>query len=66
MDAAGLTDSANASPEGLRHASGVAAVSKGIPLNLVQRWLGHAQVTTAAIYADALGEEERCIAIWMW
>lgn len=66
MQAAGVTDPANASPKGLRHAFGVAAVGKGIPLNLVQRWLGHAQVTTTAIYADAIGEEERSIASRMW
>ena len=44
---------------------GVAAVSAGIPLNLVQKWLGHAQLTTTAIYADAVGEEQ-CIAARMW
>jgi integrase/recombinase XerD len=66
MDAAGLTDPANASPKGLRHAFGVQAVSRGIALNLVQRWLGHAQVTTTAIYAEAVGEEERHIASRMW
>ncbi len=66
MGAAHLIDPANASPKGLRHAFGVAAVGKGIPLNLVQRWLGHAQVTTTAIYADAVGEEERSIASRMW
>ena len=43
--------------QGLRHGFGVAAVSAGIPLNLVQKWLGHAQLTTTAIYADAVGEE---------
>ncbi len=55
-----------ASPKGLRHAMGVAAVGQGIPLNLVQRWMGHAQLTTTAIYAEAVGEEERCIAARMW
>ena len=39
---------------------------KGIPLNLVQRWLGHAQLSTTAIYADAVGEEERHIAARLW
>jgi site-specific recombinase XerD len=34
---------------------------KGHPLNLLQRWLGHAQLATTAIYADAVGEEERGI-----
>jgi len=62
---AGL-DGPQASPKGLRHAFGVAAVSAGIPLNLVQKWLGHAQLTTTAIYADAVGAEEKDIARRMW
>ena len=65
MEAAGL-DGPHASPNGLRHGFGVAAVSAGIPLNLVQRWLGHAQLTTTAIYADAVGAEEKEIARRMW
>ena len=36
------------------------------PLNLVQKWLGHAQLTTTAIYADAVGSEEKDIARRMW
>jgi hypothetical protein len=27
-------------------------------LNMVQKWLGHAPLTTTAIYANAVGEEE--------
>jgi integrase/recombinase XerD len=65
MDAAGL-DGPQASPKGLRHGFGVAAVSAGIPLNLVQKWLGHAQLSTTAIYADASGAEEKDIACRMW
>ena len=65
MEAARL-DGPHASPKGLRHGFGVAAVSAGIPLNLVQKWLGHAQLTTTAIYADAVGEEEQSIAARMW
>ncbi len=56
----------HATPKGLRHGFGVAAVSAGIPLNLVQKWLGHAQLSTTAIYADATGEEEHDIARCMW
>jgi integrase/recombinase XerD len=59
MAVAGL-DGRQASPKGLRHGFGVAAVSAGIPLNLVQKWLGHAQLT-ATIYADATGAEEKDI-----
>jgi integrase/recombinase XerD len=65
MAAAGL-DGPQATPKGLRHGFGVAAVSAGIPLNLVQKWLGHAQLTTTAIYADAVGAEEKDIAKRMW
>jgi integrase/recombinase XerD len=55
-----------ATPKGLRHGFGVAAIHAGIPLNLLQRWLGHAQLTTTAIYANAVGPEERNIAARMW
>lgn len=44
----------------------MAAVSTGIPLNLVQKWLGHAQLTTTAIYVDAVSAEEKDIARKMW
>ena len=56
----------HATPKGLRHGFGVAAVSAGIPLNLIQKWLGHAQLSTTAIYADAMGAEERDIARRLW
>jgi integrase len=65
MQAAGL-DGPQATPKGLRHGFGVAAVNAGIPLNMVQKWLGHAQLSTTAIYADAVGAEEQAIASRMW
>ena len=65
FEAAGIGKGAS-SPKAFRHGFGVAAVSAGIPLNLVQRWLGHAQLTTTAIYADAVGAEEKKIAERMW
>jgi integrase len=65
MDRAGL-DGPQATPKGLRHSFGVQAVSVGIPLNMVQKWLGHAQLSTTAIYADAVGAEEQAIASRMW
>ena len=55
-----------ASPKGLRHGFGVHAVQSGVPLNLVQKWLGHAQLSTTAIYAVAVGPEEYAIAQRMW
>jgi len=41
----------------------VAAVPAGIPLNLVQQWLGHPQLTTIA---NVVGAEEHDIARRMW
>ena len=55
-----------ATPKGLRHGFGVAAVQASIPLNLVQKWLGHAQLSTTAIYANAVGAEEQGLAAKMW
>jgi len=66
MDAAGIGAGPQTSPKGLRHGFGVAAVSAGIPLNMVQKWLGHAQLSTTAIYAAAVGDEEHHIASKMW
>jgi integrase/recombinase XerD len=66
--AAARLDGPHASPKDLRHGFGVAAVSACIPLNLVQKWLGHAQLTTTAIYANAVGAEEKDISRrrWRW
>jgi site-specific recombinase XerD len=33
---------------------------------MLQRWLGHAQLSTTAIYADSGGREEQDIAARMW
>ena len=65
MVEAGLTGD-YATPRGLRHGFGVRAIQSGVPLNLVQRWLGHADMKTTAIYASASGPEERQIAARMW
>jgi len=53
-------------PKALRHAFAVEAGQKGVPLNIVQRWPGHARLETTAIYAGALGEEERNLARRAW
>ena len=62
---AGL-DGIHATPKGLRHSYGVNAVIKHVPLNKLCDWLGHADMKTTAIYANALGEEARQIARRMW
>lgn len=53
-------------PKALRHAFAVEAGQKGVPLNIVQRWLGHARIETTAIYASAIGDEERNLARKAW
>lgn len=55
-----------ACPKGLRHGFGVHAIRVGVPLNLLQKWMGHATIEVTAIYADAIGKEEREIAARMW
>lgn len=54
------------SPKGLRHAFGVHAVLSGVPLPLVQEWLGHEDIAMTAIYLAVMGAEERAIARRMW
>jgi integrase/recombinase XerD len=66
MREAAIAEGPHMTPKGLRHGFGIHAIRSGVPLNLVQRWLGHASMTTTAIYLEALGEEEREIAARMW
>ena len=57
---------AQASPKGLRHGFGIHAMHCGVQLNMLQKWMGHAAMSTTAIYANAIGAEERAIAARMW
>jgi integrase/recombinase XerD len=66
MVLAGIRSGPHATPKGLRHAFGLHAVRCGVPLNFVQRWLGHASMSTTAIYLQATGPDERAIAARMW
>lgn len=65
MQMAGI-EGAHASPKGLRHAFGVQALMKEIPLPLLQRWMGHADLETTAIYLQVVGNEETSFAGRMW
>jgi len=56
MSAAGLPDGPHRCPKGLRHGFAIQALSKGVPLNMVSKWMGHAQMETAAIYEKS----EKC------
>jgi len=66
MIEASIADAVHRSPKGLRHGFGVNAVVNGIPLHMLQKWMGHAQLSTTTIYANAIGKEEQDIAAKMW
>lgn len=57
---------AQACPKGLRHGYGIHAIRSGVPVTLPQKWLGHASLSTTAIYTNALGADELHIARRMW
>lgn len=59
-------DGPRASPKALRHGFAIEAIQAGVPLNIVQRWLGHASMATTAIYTSAIGPEELKLADRMW
>jgi integrase len=37
-----------------------------VTVTMPQKWLGHAQLSTTAVYANAVGAEEKDIARRMW
>ena len=45
---------------------GVAAVTAGVPLTTIAAVLGHASLTTTAIYTTAIGEEARELVSRVW
>jgi integrase/recombinase XerD len=65
MRLAGIGD-AQCKPKALRHGFAIDSVLNGVPLNVLQRWMGHAKLETTAIYATVLGEEERKLAQRVW
>ena len=66
LQIAKISPGAHCSPKGLRHGYGVSAISAGVPLNMLSKWMGHSKIETTAIYANALGAEQRQIAEKMW
>lgn len=66
MGNSAIADGPHKTAKGLRHGYGVHAVKNGVQLHMLSKWLGHAKLENTAIYAQALGEEEREIAARMW
>ena len=65
MDAAGI-EGTHASPKGLGHGFGVVHALNKTPLPTLQRWMGHSDPKTTAIYMQAVGEEARQLAGAAW
>jgi len=55
-----------ACPRGLRHSFGVGTLQAGVPITLLQRWLGHARLSTTEIYTNVIGPEEFAFASQFW
>ena len=55
-----------ACPRGLRHSFGVAAVTAGVALPTIAAVLGHASLSTTAIYTTAIGAEARELVSRVW
>ncbi len=66
MIEAGIPEGPHRTTKGLRHGYGVHAISKGVALNMLQKWLGHSIMENTAIYSNAVGEEQKKIAAQMW
>lgn len=49
----------HATTKGLRHGFGVRSAMMRIPPNLIQQWMGHADLSTTAIYLAVKDDEER-------
>lgn len=56
----------HACPKGLRHGFAIACIEKNIPINMISKWMGHADMETTAIYANASGNEERGLISRLW
>lgn len=65
LEAADIAEGPHRSPKGLRHSFGVPGSVSGGPLNMLSKWMGHADIKTA-IYANAIGKEDQDIAYRMW
>ena len=65
MRAAGIAGP-QACSRGFRHCFGHGHCRHNTPLHIIQRWLGHAQLSTTAIYMGLSGSEERHFARRLW
>lgn len=55
-----------ACPRGLRHGYGVGNLMCLVPIHLIQRWMGHARLSSTMIYMAVCGPEEITFARRFW
>lgn len=65
MNEAGIQGD-QACPKGLRHSFGVHCAFSNVAMPLCQKWMGHADIKTTAIYYQIVGKEEREMASRLW
>ncbi len=65
MAAAGITGK-KASSRGLRHSMGVMLAIDKVPVNIIQKVLGHASIRNTMIYLDIIGDERRQMVSQTW
>ncbi|MCG8527217.1 MAG: site-specific integrase [Opitutales bacterium] len=65
MEIIGLSG-ARATPRGLRHTFAVSHVLKHVPLPIIQKWMGHKDLQSTAVYLNIVSEEERYYAQQIW
>ena len=50
----------------IEHAPAQASKVSAVPLTMLSKWMGHAEIEASAIYANAGGPEEQHLAARMW
>ena len=65
MHTAGLSGP-QATARGIRHGFGVAAVRAGIPLDVLQKWMGHADATSTVAYLHSDTRNEPALMARLW
>ncbi len=65
MNDAGI-NGIQATCKGLRHAFGVRGALGRVPVNVIQKWMGHSNPMTTSIYLAVCGDEERELITRTW
>jgi integrase/recombinase XerD len=57
---------ARATPRGFRHGFGHGSTCAGVPMTILQRWLGHAHIKSTAVYLEFVGPDDFEFARRFW